>query len=146
MHQSLDPGASMSDSSTIRSWLDESKRFVLPLAVSASTSLHTCDIGGHKDCGTTVDIRSTLKAMQEWISANPCPDRTVRAQLEVVAGRYGFLALIVEPKREGSGQGGLTDDQMLLGERIDATNVRLLALIAEVEKGLEGNDIDEAHR
>ena len=141
----FDPGASGSDESTIRSWLDESKRFILPLADAASTAFHTCDIGGPKDRGTTVDIRSTLKSMQQWISANPCPDRTVRAQLEVVAGRYGFLALTLEPNREGSGQGGLTDDQITLGDRIDAVNVTLLALIAEVEKGVEGNDTDEAH-
>jgi hypothetical protein len=78
--------------------------------------------------------------MQQWISSNPCPDRSVRAQLEVVAGRYGFLALVLETNHEALDKGEL----VALGDRLHATNIRLRALIADVERGLEGEDSDDA--
>jgi hypothetical protein len=124
----------------MRSWLEESKRFILPLADAASAEFHTRDIGSPKDDATTDDVRSTLRSMQQWISANPCPDLTVRAQLEVVAGRYGFLALVLESNHEALDKSEL----VALGDHLDATNLRLHAVIVHVERGLEGEDADDA--
>ena len=135
----VDPGACGSGDSAVRSWLDESKRFVLPLADAAS--VRTSDIGSPKGGTTSEEIRSTLRSMQQWISANPCPNRTLCAQLEVVAGRYGFLALVLETDQQA-----LDKDELLeLGDRLDAINIRLLALIADAERGLEGDDTDTTH-
>jgi hypothetical protein len=140
MPHSVDPGACGSDEFTTRSWLVESKRFMLPLADAASA--RTSDMGSPKDDTTSEEIRSTLRSMQQWISANPCPDRTVRTELEVVAGRYGYLALVLE-----TGHHSLDKDELLaLGNRLDAINIRLTTLIADVETELEGGDnSDEAH-
>src|ERR1700722_4830967 len=89
MLHGVDAGNCGNHEPSIRSWLEESKRFILPLADVADAALITADV-------TTDDVRSTLRSMQQWITANRCPDLTVGAQLEVVAGRYGFLALVLE--------------------------------------------------
>ena len=78
--------------------------------------------------------------MQQWISSHPCPDRSVRAQLELVAGRYGFLALVFETNHEAMDKGELG----ALGDRLDATNITLRAVIADVERRLEGEDNEDA--
>jgi hypothetical protein len=124
----------------MRSWLKESKRLILPLSADASAALHAGDAGSQKDGASTEDVRSTLRSMQQWISANPCPDLTVRAQLEVVAGRYGFLALVLETNHETLDKSEL----VALGDHLDATNLRLHAVIVHVERGLEGEDADDA--
>jgi hypothetical protein len=139
MLHGVDPGACGSGESAARSWLDESKRFVLPLADAASA--RTSDIGSPKGNTTSEAIRSTLRSMQQWISANPCPDRTIRAQLDVVVGRYGFLALFLETDQQALDK----DELLAFGDRLDAINSRLLALIADVERGLKGDDADDAH-
>jgi hypothetical protein len=125
---------------TKRSWLNESKRYLLPLTDAASDEFHTREIGSQKDDAATEEIGSTLRSMQHWISSNPCPDRSVRARLEAVAGRYGFLALVLETKHEARDKGELG----ALGDRLEATNITLRAVIADVEKGLEGEDTDDA--
>src|SRR6202035_4051765 len=136
MVHGVDPGACGSGEYAVRSWLDESKRFVLPLADAASA--RTSDIGSPKGDTTSEEIRSTLRSMQLWISSNPCPNRTVCAQLEVVAGRYGFLALVLETDQQSLDK----DELIALGDRLGAINIRLLALIADAERGLEGDDTD----
>ncbi len=79
--------------------------------------------------------------MQQWLSANPCPDLTSRAQLEVVAGRYGFVALVLETSNDA-----LDDKSELvaLGDHLDETNLRLRAVMALVERGLDGEVPDDA--
>jgi hypothetical protein len=117
----VDSGACGSGEPTVRSWLDESKRFLLPLADAAGVEFHTRDTGSPKDDATTEDLRSTLRSMQQWISANPCADGTVRAQLEAPAGRYGFLALVLETNHEVLDKG----ERVALGDRLDTTSIRL---------------------
>ena len=78
--------------------------------------------------------------MQQWITANPCPDLIVRAQLEVVAGRYGFLALALETSNEALGK----SEVLALGDHLDATDLRLRAVMAHVERGLQREDPDDA--
>src|ERR1700733_727183 len=124
----------------MRSWLNESKRFLLPLTGAASDGFHTRDIGSPKDNAAAEEISSTLRSMQQWISSNPCPVRSVRAQLEVVAGRYGFLALILETNHKALDKGELG----ALGDRLEATHIRLRALIAALETALEGEVTDDA--
>jgi hypothetical protein len=125
----------------MRSWVDESKGFLLPLADAASAQFHSREFGNLTDDATTDEIRSTLKSMQQSITANPCPDGTVRAQLEALAGRYGFLALVLETNHKALDKGEL----VALGDRLDATNLRLRALIADLERGLEGEEANNAH-
>jgi hypothetical protein len=126
----------------MRSWLEESKRFLLPLADAASGQFHSREFGSQKDDATTDEIRSTLRSLQQSISANPCPDGTwtVRAQLETLAGRYGFLALVLETKHKALDEAEL----VALGDHLDATNLRLRALIADLERGLEGEETNDA--
>lgn len=123
-----------------RSWLDESKRFILLLADAANAEFHGADVGSQGDDATTDDVRSTLGSIQQWITANPCPDRTVRAQLEVVAGRYGFLALALETSNETLGK----SEVLALRDHLDATDLRLRAVMAHVERGLQREDPDDA--
>jgi hypothetical protein len=121
MVHSVDAGNCGSREPT-RSWLEESKRFILPLDAT-------------KD-----DVRSTLGSMQQWIIANPCPDLTVRAQLEVVAGRYGFLALALETSNEALGK----SEVPALSDHLDETDLKLRAVMAHVERGLQSEDPDDA--
>jgi hypothetical protein len=124
----------------MRSWLSESKRYLLPLTDAASDDFRTRDIGSPKDDAAAEEIGSPLRSMQQWISSNPCPDRSVRARLEVVAGHYGFLALVLETNHEALDKGELG----ALGDRLDATNITLRGLVADLEKALEGIDSDDA--
>ena len=125
----------------MRSWLEESKRFILPFADAAGAHFHSREFDSLTDDATTDEICSTLRSMQQSITANPCPDGTVRAQLEALAGRYGFLALVLETNHKALDKGEL----VALGDRLDATNLRLRALIADLERGLEGEEADDAH-
>lgn len=129
----------MATETTKRSWLNESKRYLLPLTDAVSDEFHTREIGGQKDDAAAEEIGSTLRSMQQWISSNPCPDRSVRTRLEVVAGRYGFLALVLETKHEARDKGELG----ALGDRLDATNITLRALVADLEGALKGDVTDD---
>ena len=129
----------MTTESTMSSWLKESKRWLLPLTDAASNEIHTREIGSPEEDAAAEDIGSTARSIQQWISSNPCPDRSVRARLEVVAGRYGFLALVSETNHEASDKGEFG----ALGDRLEATNVTLRAVIADVERVLEGEDTDD---
>jgi hypothetical protein len=124
----------------MRSWLKGLKRFILPLADAVSSGFHLADVGGQRDDPSTGDVRLTLRSLQEWISTNPCPDPSVRTQLEVVAGRYGFLALILETSNESFEKSEL----VALGDHLDATNLRLREAMAHMERGLDGEDPDDA--
>jgi hypothetical protein len=57
----------------------------------------------------------------------------------VVAGRYGFLALVLETEHEARDKGELG----ALGDRIDATNITLRALVADLEGALKGDVTDD---
>ena len=139
MVHSVDAGNCGSREPT-RSWLEESKRFILPLADAANAEFHRAQVDPQGDDAATEEIGSTLRSMQQWITSNPCPDRSVRAQLEVVAGRYGFLALALETNHEALGKGEVG----ALGDRLEATDITLRAVMADLERGLEGNDTDDA--
>ena len=130
----------MATETTMHSWLNESKRSLLPLTEAASDELHRRDIGGPTDDAAAEEIGSTLRSIQDWISSNPCPDRSVHVQLEVVAGRYGFLALVLETNHEPLDKGELG----ALSDRLEATHITLRALVADLETALEGIDTDDA--
>jgi hypothetical protein len=139
MLHSVDAGNCGSREPT-RSWLGESKRLILPLADEANAEFHGADVGRQGDDATKDDVRSTLGSMQQWIIANPCPDLTVRAQLEVVAGRYGFLALALETSNEALGK----SEVLALSDHLDATDLKLRAVMVHVERGLQREDPDDA--
>ena len=103
---------------TMGPWLEQSRPFFLSLLGADVSSV-----------GAVEAIGGTLKSLREWMATNPCPDTTLSARVELLAGRYGYIGLVDGADRLPPNDTGSDRD-----DRVQTLADDLVALVADVEK------------
>ncbi|MGH9080412.1 MAG: hypothetical protein ACRDYE_10140 [Acidimicrobiales bacterium] len=116
---------------TLHRWFGDSEPFIRSLADAARTEIEL-SVGARRGGGATGTVAAALSSLQKRMSTNPCPDRMIGDQLQLVLARYGFVALVL-----GSGVGELDGEQIgALGVRLQELNMDLLTLLTTAVRGL----------
>lgn len=124
---------SMDAEMTLHRWYGDSEPLIRSLADAARAEIELLSFGARRGDAATGTVPAALSSLQKWMSTNPCPDRTMGDQLQLVLARYGFVALLL-----GSGVGELDGEQIgALGVRLQELNMDLLTLLTTAGQGLE---------